>query len=162
MAEVTQDQFVDYIKNISVLELSQLVKKLEAELGVSAAAAVPMASGGFPMHSLTRPQPPVITPGPLAGPVGDGADRAAVVDEAREHVMRVLPHRFGDDDRRMRVHARAEDLQAFPLRLDEPVFLVFLVGMRADEFIAGSTDGLGELLFHRLLRGPADLVGAEP
>jgi large subunit ribosomal protein L7/L12 len=46
MAEVTQDQFVDYIKNISVLELSQLVKKLEAELGVSAAAAVPM---GMPM-----------------------------------------------------------------------------------------------------------------
>jgi large subunit ribosomal protein L7/L12 len=46
MAEVTQDQFVDYIKGISVLELSQLVKKLEAELGVSAAAAVPM---GMPM-----------------------------------------------------------------------------------------------------------------
>ena len=46
MAEVTQDQFVDYIKNITVLELSQLVKKLEAELGVSAAAAVPM---GIPM-----------------------------------------------------------------------------------------------------------------
>ena len=46
MADVTQDQFVDYIKNISVLELSQLVKKLEAELGVSAAAAVPM---GMPM-----------------------------------------------------------------------------------------------------------------
>ena len=46
MAEVTQDQFVDYIKNISVLELSQLVKKLEAELGVSAEAAVPM---GMPM-----------------------------------------------------------------------------------------------------------------
>ena len=46
MAEVTQDQFVDYIKNISVLELSQLVKKLESELGVSAAAAVPM---GVPM-----------------------------------------------------------------------------------------------------------------
>ena len=46
MADVTQDQFVDYVKNISVLELSQLVKKLEAELGVSAAAAVPM---GMPM-----------------------------------------------------------------------------------------------------------------
>jgi large subunit ribosomal protein L7/L12 len=43
MAELNQDQFVDYIKNISVLELSQLVKRLEAELGVSAAAAVPMA-----------------------------------------------------------------------------------------------------------------------
>ena len=43
MAELTQDQFVDYIKNISVLELSQLVKRLEQELGVSAASAVPVA-----------------------------------------------------------------------------------------------------------------------
>jgi large subunit ribosomal protein L7/L12 len=42
MAEVTQQQVVDYIKGISVLELSQLVKTLEAELGVSAAAAMPM------------------------------------------------------------------------------------------------------------------------
>ena len=43
MAEVTQQQVVEYIKGISVLELSQLVKALEQELGVSAAAAVPMA-----------------------------------------------------------------------------------------------------------------------
>src|SRR5450631_1219065 len=42
MAEVTQTQVVDYIKGISVLELSQLVKTLESELGVSAAAAMPM------------------------------------------------------------------------------------------------------------------------
>jgi large subunit ribosomal protein L7/L12 len=48
MAELTQTQVVDYIKNISVLELSQLVKTLESELGVSAAAAAPivMAGGG--------------------------------------------------------------------------------------------------------------------
>ena len=43
MAEVTQQQVVDYIKGISVLQLSQLVKTLESELGVSAAAAMPMA-----------------------------------------------------------------------------------------------------------------------
>jgi large subunit ribosomal protein L7/L12 len=43
MAELTQSQVVEYIKNISVLELSQLVKTLEQELGVSAAAAMPMA-----------------------------------------------------------------------------------------------------------------------
>jgi len=43
MAEVTQTQVVEYIKGISVLELSQLVKALETELGVSAAAAMPMA-----------------------------------------------------------------------------------------------------------------------
>jgi large subunit ribosomal protein L7/L12 len=43
MAEITQAQVVEYIKGISVLELSQLVKTLESELGVSAAAAMPMA-----------------------------------------------------------------------------------------------------------------------
>src|SRR5688572_27060530 len=43
MADLTQQQVVDYIKGISVLELSQLVKALEQELGVSAAAAMPMA-----------------------------------------------------------------------------------------------------------------------
>ena len=42
MAEVTQQQVVEYIKGITVLELSQLVKTLESELGVSAAAAMPM------------------------------------------------------------------------------------------------------------------------
>jgi large subunit ribosomal protein L7/L12 len=46
MAELTQDQVVDYVKNISVLELSQLVKRLEQELGVSAAAAAPVVIAG--------------------------------------------------------------------------------------------------------------------
>jgi large subunit ribosomal protein L7/L12 len=48
MAEVTQQQVVDFIKGISVLELSQLVKTLESELGVSAAAAMPVFAGGGP------------------------------------------------------------------------------------------------------------------
>jgi large subunit ribosomal protein L7/L12 len=51
MAEVNQQQVIDYIKGISVMELSQLVKALESELGVSAAAAMPMAmpmAGGAP------------------------------------------------------------------------------------------------------------------
>lgn len=43
MAEVNQQQVIEYIKGISVMELSQLVKALESELGVSAAAAMPMA-----------------------------------------------------------------------------------------------------------------------
>ena len=47
MAELNQQQVVDYIKGISVLELSQLVKTLEKELGVSAAAAMPMAMPGM-------------------------------------------------------------------------------------------------------------------
>jgi len=40
---VNQQQVIDYIKGISVMELSALVKALESELGVSAAAAMPMA-----------------------------------------------------------------------------------------------------------------------
>ena len=47
MAELNQQQVIDYIKGISVMELSQLVKALETELGVSAAAAMPMM--GMPM-----------------------------------------------------------------------------------------------------------------
>jgi large subunit ribosomal protein L7/L12 len=49
MSEVTQQQVVEYVKGISVLELSQLVKALESELGVSAAAvqvAAPAGGGG--------------------------------------------------------------------------------------------------------------------
>jgi large subunit ribosomal protein L7/L12 len=46
MADVTQEQVVEYIKGISVLELSQLVKTLEEELGVSAAVAMPVAMAG--------------------------------------------------------------------------------------------------------------------
>ena len=47
MAELNQQQVVDYIKGITVMELSQLVKALESELGVSAAAAMPMAMPGM-------------------------------------------------------------------------------------------------------------------
>ena len=46
MAEVNQQQVIEYIKGISVMELSQLVKALESELGVSAASAMPMAMPG--------------------------------------------------------------------------------------------------------------------
>src|SRR5215470_13016101 len=66
MAEVTQQQVVDYIKGISVLELSQLVKALESELGVSAAAAMPMAM-------------------PMAG--GGGAAAAPAAEEKTEFTV---------------------------------------------------------------------------
>ncbi len=63
MAELNQQQVIDYIKGISVMELSQLVKALESELGVSAAAAMPMAM-------------------PMAGAAGAGA--AAPAEEKTE------------------------------------------------------------------------------
>ena len=64
MAEITQQQVVEYIKGISVLELSELVKTLESELGVSAAAAMPMAM-----------------------PMGGGAGAAAAAEEQTEFTV---------------------------------------------------------------------------
>src|SRR4051812_29569834 len=43
---VTKEQVVSFIENMSVLELSQLVKDLEAKFGVSAAAPVMMGAAG--------------------------------------------------------------------------------------------------------------------
>jgi large subunit ribosomal protein L7/L12 len=51
MAEVTKQDVVQFIENMSVLELSSLVKELEEKFGVSAAAvamAAPMAAAGAP------------------------------------------------------------------------------------------------------------------
>lgn len=54
---VTKDDVIEFIANMSVLELSELIKELEEKFGVSAAAPVAVAA---------------------AGPAGDaGADAAA-------------------------------------------------------------------------------------
>jgi large subunit ribosomal protein L7/L12 len=48
-AKITKDDIKEYIKNMPVFELAELVKELEEELGVSAAApmaAMPMAMPG--------------------------------------------------------------------------------------------------------------------
>ena len=42
--EVSREQVKDYIKNMSLLEAASLVKELEEELGVSAAAPVAVAA----------------------------------------------------------------------------------------------------------------------
>ena len=49
MADITKDQVIDFIANMSVLEMSELVKDMEEKFGVSAAAAAvatPAADGG--------------------------------------------------------------------------------------------------------------------
>jgi large subunit ribosomal protein L7/L12 len=46
MAQVTKEDVKEFIRNMSVLELSQLVHELEEEFGVSAAAPVAMAAFG--------------------------------------------------------------------------------------------------------------------
>ena len=49
MSEITKEQLIEHIANMTVLELSELVKELEEKFGVSAAAAavaVAPAAGG--------------------------------------------------------------------------------------------------------------------
>jgi large subunit ribosomal protein L7/L12 len=77
MAEVTQQQVVDYIKGISVMELSQLVKTLETELGVSAAAAMPMM--GMPMMA-----------GGAAAPVEEKTEFDVVLTEIGSNKINVI------------------------------------------------------------------------
>ncbi|MCD6585542.1 MAG: 50S ribosomal protein L7/L12 [Desulfobacteraceae bacterium] len=43
MADVTKDDVIEFIANMSVLELSELVKEMEEKFGVSAAAPVAVA-----------------------------------------------------------------------------------------------------------------------
>ncbi|TMA53239.1 MAG: 50S ribosomal protein L7/L12 [Deltaproteobacteria bacterium] len=43
---MTRDQVKDYLKNMSLMDAAQLVKELESELGVSAAAPMAIAGGG--------------------------------------------------------------------------------------------------------------------
>ena len=45
MAKLTTAEFIEAIKELSVLELNELVKACEAEFGVSAAAGVVVAAG---------------------------------------------------------------------------------------------------------------------
>ena len=46
MAKLTTEEFIDAIKELSVLELNDLVKACEEEFGVSAAAGVVVAAAG--------------------------------------------------------------------------------------------------------------------
>ena len=65
MSDITKDQVVDFLSNMNVLELAELVKELEDKWGVSAAAAVAVA----------------------AGPVGDGGGAAAAEEKTEFDVV---------------------------------------------------------------------------
>ena len=46
MADITKDDVIEFIANMSVLDLSELVKEMEEKFGVSAAAPVAMMAAG--------------------------------------------------------------------------------------------------------------------
>lgn len=46
MADITKQDVIDFIANMTVLELSELVKEMEEKFGVSAAAPIAMMAAG--------------------------------------------------------------------------------------------------------------------
>jgi large subunit ribosomal protein L7/L12 len=60
MADITKDDLIEFIANMTVLELSELVKEMEEKFGVSAAApvavaaAVPGEAGGAQAEEKTE------------------------------------------------------------------------------------------------------------
>ncbi|HBN27392.1 MAG TPA: 50S ribosomal protein L7/L12 [Desulfobacteraceae bacterium] len=59
MAEITKDDVIEFIANMSVLDLSNMVKEMEEKFGVSAAAPVAMvaadpAAGGAQAEEQTE------------------------------------------------------------------------------------------------------------
>jgi len=68
MADITKDDVIEFIANMSVLDLSELVKELEEKFGVSAAAPVAFA-GAMP-----------------AGDAGDAAEEQTEFDVVLETI----------------------------------------------------------------------------
>ena len=75
MSTVTQQDVVNHIKQLTVLELSELVKTLEEELGVSAAAAMPVA---------------IAADGGAAAPVEEQTEFDAVLTETGPNRVQVI------------------------------------------------------------------------
>ncbi|WP_304511480.1 50S ribosomal protein L7/L12 [Desulfobacula sp.] len=48
MADITKDGVIEFISNMTVLELSEFVKELEDKFGVTAAAPMAFAAGAMP------------------------------------------------------------------------------------------------------------------
>jgi large subunit ribosomal protein L7/L12 len=58
-AQLSRDQVKDYLKNLSLMDAAALVKELEEELGVSAAAPVAVAAAGPAAGAGAGPAPAV-------------------------------------------------------------------------------------------------------
>lgn len=56
MADITREQVVDYLSNLPVIQIAELIKDLENKWGVKAApAAVAVAAGGAAAAPAEKP-----------------------------------------------------------------------------------------------------------
>ena len=66
MAKLTIEEIIAAVKELTVLELNDLVKAAEEEFGVSAAAGVAVVAGQPPVDELARQPDLVARNGPAA------------------------------------------------------------------------------------------------
>ena len=70
MAKINKEEFIAAIKEMSVLELNDLVKAIEEEFGVTAAAPVAVVAGGAPAEEEKSNEVNVILVNAGAGKIG--------------------------------------------------------------------------------------------
>ena len=70
MAKISNAEFIAAIKEMSVLELNELVKAIEEEFGVTAAAPVAVVAGGAPAEEEKSNEVNVILVNAGAGKIG--------------------------------------------------------------------------------------------
>ncbi len=80
-AQLSRDQVKDFLKNLSLMEAAALVKELEQELGVSAAAPVMAAAAGPTAAAQAAPEKEEFTV-MLTGIAGD--KKIQVIKAVRE------------------------------------------------------------------------------
>ena len=79
MSEITKEQLIEHIANMTVLELSELVKELEEKFGVSAAAAAVAAAESTHVESALTGS--IFFP-PKSEPESDASLKASSADAA--------------------------------------------------------------------------------
>jgi large subunit ribosomal protein L7/L12 len=76
MAEITREQVVDYLSNLPVIQIAELVKELETKWGVSAAPVAVAAAGGGA--------------GPAAAPVEEQTEFDVILADAGASKINVI------------------------------------------------------------------------
>ena len=78
MADITKDDVIEFISNMSVLDLSELVKELEEKFGVTAAAPMAFAASMKPVRVRLSSMPVTLAPpSPAISAVTPGSSTSA-------------------------------------------------------------------------------------
>ncbi|MCL5044583.1 MAG: 50S ribosomal protein L7/L12 [Deltaproteobacteria bacterium] len=109
--QLSREQVKDYLKNLSLLDAAALVRELEQELGVSAAApVVAMAGGMAPGAGVAEAAAPVVA---MAGGMAPGAGAAEAAAPEKDEFTVMLT---GVGDKKIQVIKVVRELTGLGLK----------------------------------------------